>query len=67
MRACAAFALQLSSARTLPPEVARRDRRRAWRIVARLAALPATEAAEREAIAESVRQAVAKAAQQRAA
>ncbi|MGE0740732.1 MAG: two-component system response regulator [Hyphomonadaceae bacterium] len=67
MRACAAFALQLTSGKNLRPEAARAALDACVSGVVRLAATPRTEAAEREKVAEGVRQAVAKAAMQRAA
>ncbi len=67
MRACAAFALQLSSAKQLRPEAARAALEVCVQGVVQLASLGADEAAQRDKIAENVRQAVAKAAMQRAA
>lgn len=67
MRACAAFALQLQSARSLRPEAARAALDACVSGVVQLAATPLEQAERREAIAEGVRQAVAKAAMQRAA
>jgi CheY-like chemotaxis protein len=67
MRACAAFALQLSSWRSMRAEAARAALDACMNGVAHLAATPVTETAAREAVAEGVRQAVAKAAMQRAA
>lgn len=67
MRACAAFALQLTAAKTLRPEAAQAALDACVNGIAELAAAPASEAEARETIAENVRQAVAKAAMQRAA
>lgn len=67
MRACAAFALQLSSAKQIRPEAARAALEVCVNGVMKLASLGANETAQRDTIAESVRQAVAKAAMQRAA
>lgn len=67
MRACAAFALQLNSSRTVRADAAKAALDACMRGVAQLALMPASETQNREAIAESVRQAVAKAAMQRAA
>jgi len=67
MRACAAFALQLNSARTQPAEVAKAALEACVNGVSKLAATPRSNAHEREVMAEGVRQAVAKAAMQRAA
>ena len=68
MRACAAFALQLSSAKGLRPEAVRAvaGSVRQWRGEAGRRS-DADQAARREEIAEGVRQAVGKAAMQRAA
>ena len=67
MRACAAFALQLSSAKQLRPEAARAALEVCVQGIMQLAALNAEQASQRDNIAENVRQAVAKAAMQRAA
>lgn len=67
MRACAAFALQLSSAKGLRPEAATAALQACVNGVVQLTTTPRERAAEREAVAEAVRQAVGKAAQQRAA
>ncbi len=67
MRACAAFALQIGSSRALRPEAARAAIEACAHGVLALAAMNVSESQNREAIAESVRQAVAKAAMQRAA
>lgn len=67
MRACAAFALQIGSARALRPEAARAAIEACAHGIVALAGMNVSEAQNREAIAESVRQAVAKAAMQRAA
>jgi CheY-like chemotaxis protein len=67
MRACAAFALQLSSAKGLRPEAVRASLDVCVNGVVKLVSLGPKEAARREEIAEGVRQAVGKAAMQRAA
>jgi len=67
MRACAAFALQLNSSRTVRADAAKAALDACMRGVAQLALIPVSDAQNREAIAEGVRQAVAKAAMQRAA
>lgn len=67
MRACAAFALQISSAKQIRPEAARAALEVCVNGVIKLASLGADQTAQRDTIAESVRQAVAKAAMQRAA
>jgi CheY-like chemotaxis protein len=67
MRACAAFALQISSSRTLRPDAARAAIEACAHGIVALAAMNVSDAQNREAIAEGVRQAVAKAAMQRAA
>lgn len=67
MRACAAFALQLSSAKGLRPEAVRASLEVCVNGVVKLVSLGANEAGRREEIAEGVRQAVGKAAMQRAA
>lgn len=67
MRACAAFALQLSSAKGLRPEAVRASLEVCVNGVVKLVSLGANEASRREEIAEGVRQAVGKAAMQRAA
>lgn len=67
MRACAAFALQLQAAGGQKPDAARAALEACVNGVVELAALPETDTQTREALAEGVRQAVAKAAVQRAA
>lgn len=67
MRACAAFALQLSSAKGLRPEAVRASLEVCVNGVVKLVSLGANEGGRREEIAEGVRQAVGKAAMQRAA
>jgi CheY-like chemotaxis protein len=67
MRACAAFALQIGASKNLRPEAAKAALDACIKGVKDLAATPTSEAARREALAESVRQAVGKAAMQRAA
>lgn len=67
MRACAVFALQLSSSKSQPLEAARAGVDACASGVVRLAGTPVEQTQERDAVAESVRQAVAKAAMQRAA
>jgi len=67
MRACAAFALQLSSAKGLRPEAVRSALEVCVNGVVKLVSLGPEQAARREEIAEGVRQAVGKAAMQRAA
>jgi CheY-like chemotaxis protein len=67
MRACAAFALQLSSAKGLRPEAVRASLDVCVNGVVKLVSLGSKEAARREEIAEGVRQAVGRAAMQRAA
>lgn len=67
MRACAAFALQINAMRTLRPEAARAALDACVMGVTQLATTPIEETAKREAVAEAVRQAVGKAAMQRAA
>lgn len=67
MRACAAFALQLSSAKGLRPEAVRASLEVCVNGVVKLVSLGADQAARREEIAEGVRQAVGKASMQRAA
>jgi len=67
MRACAAFALQIGASKNLRPDAARAALDACVKGVADLAATPQGEAAKREALAETVRQAVGKAAMQRAA
>jgi CheY-like chemotaxis protein len=67
LRACAAFSLQLGANKSLPPAVARVALDACVSGVIELAAMPAAETQKREAIAEDVRHAVAKAAMQRAA
>jgi hypothetical protein len=67
MRACAAFALQLSSAKGLRPEAVRAALEVCVNGVVKLVTLGPEQAARREEIAEGVRQAVGKAALQRAA
>ncbi|MEQ1491470.1 MAG: response regulator [Terricaulis sp.] len=67
MRSCAAFALQLSSAKGLRPEAVRASLEVCVNGVVKLVSLGADQAARREEIAEGVRQAVGKASMQRAA
>ncbi|MBX3429092.1 MAG: response regulator [Hyphomonadaceae bacterium] len=67
MRACAAFALQLSSAKGLRPEAVRASLEVCVNGVVKLVSLGADQATRREEIAEGVRQAVGKASMQRAA
>lgn len=67
MRACAAFALQLSSAKGLRPEAVRASLEVCVNGVVKLVSLGGDQAQRREEIAEGVRQAVGKAAMQRAA
>ncbi len=67
MRACAAFALQLSSAKGLRPEAVRASLEVCVNGVVKLVSLGAEQGARREEIAEGVRQAVGKASMQRAA
>lgn len=67
MRACAAFALQLSSAKGLRPEAVRASLEVCVNGVVKLVSLGADQASRREEIAEGVRQAVGKASMQRAA
>jgi CheY-like chemotaxis protein len=67
MRACAAFALQISSSKGLRQEAARAALQACVNGVAQLASMSREDGGSREAVAESVRQAVAKAAMQRAA
>lgn len=67
MRACAAFALQITACRSQRNEAARLALETCATGVEQLAALSAEQGDAREAIAERVRQAVAKAAMQRAA
>jgi CheY-like chemotaxis protein len=67
MRACAAFALQLSSAKGLRPEAVRSSLEVCVNGVVKLVSLGPDQAARREEIAEGVRQAVGKASMQRAA
>jgi CheY-like chemotaxis protein len=67
MRACAAFALQLSSAKGLRTEAVRASLEVCVNGVVKLVSLGADQAARREEIAEGVRQAVGKASMQRAA
>lgn len=67
MRACAAFALQLSSAKGLRPEAVKASLDVCVNGVAKLVALGPDQAQRREEIAEGVRLAVGKAAMQRAA
>ena len=67
MRACAAFALQLGASRELRPEAAKAAMQACVSGVVELAAIPVSESAKREAVAEAVRQAVGRAAMQRAA
>jgi CheY-like chemotaxis protein len=67
MRACAAFALQLSSAKGLRPEAVRAALEVCVNGVVKLVSLGPDQAMRREEIAEGVRQAVGKASMQRAA
>ncbi len=67
MRACAAFALQLSSAKGLRPEAVRASLEVCVNGVVKLVSLGPEQAPRREEIAEGVRQAVGKASMQRAA
>lgn len=67
MRACAAFALQLSSAKGLRPEAVRSALEVCVSGVVKLVSLGTEQASRREEIAEGVRQAVGKASLQRAA
>lgn len=67
MRACAAFALQVNTSRSQRNEAARLALETCVNGVTQLAATPLAQAEAREAIAENVRHAVAKAAMQRAA
>jgi CheY-like chemotaxis protein len=67
MRACAAFALQLSSAKGLRPEAVRAALDTCVNGVVKLVSLGPDDAMRREEIAEGVRQAVGRAAMQRAA
>ncbi|MGD9965571.1 MAG: response regulator [Hyphomonadaceae bacterium] len=67
MRACAAFTLQVNASRSQRNEAARAALDACLNGVIQLAALELAKAEAREAIAEHVRQAVAKAAMQRAA
>jgi CheY-like chemotaxis protein len=67
MRACAAFALQINTSRNQRNAAARAALETCVNGVAELAALDVAQAEAREAIAEKVRLAVAKAAMQRAA
>lgn len=66
MRACAAFALQLG-AKNVRPDAARAALQACAEGVVQLACLPLDKTAERDAVAESVRQAVGQAALQKAA
>lgn len=67
MRACAAFALQITASRTQRQDAARAALEACVNGVVQLASMNLSESQKREAIAEGVRQAVAKAAMQRAA
>lgn len=67
MRACAAFALQIASSKSLRQDAARAALEACVNGVAQLAAMTGEDGGKREAVAEGVRQAVAKAAMQRAA
>jgi CheY-like chemotaxis protein len=67
MRACAAFALQVTASRSQRNDAARLALETCASGVVQLAALNSAQSDAREAIAEHVRQAVAKAAMQRAA
>jgi CheY-like chemotaxis protein len=67
MRACAAFSLHINATRTNRSDAARAALQACVNGVVQLAAIKVSEAQAREAIAEGVRQAVAKSALQRAA
>ena len=67
MRACAAFTLQIKSSRSVRTDAARAALDACASGVAELASLPVNESLRRDAAAERVREAVAKAALQRAA
>jgi CheY-like chemotaxis protein len=67
MRACAAFALQIKSSRTVRNDAARAALQACVHGVTELASVEAGKGQERDAIAERVRESVAKAALQRAA
>jgi CheY-like chemotaxis protein len=67
MRACAAFTLQIKSSRNVRSDVARAALEACAQGVAELADLPVGESTRRDVVAERVRDAVAKAAVQRAA
>jgi CheY-like chemotaxis protein len=67
MRACAAFALQVNASRSQRNDAARAALETCINGVVQLAAMGADKTDAREAVAEQVRQAVAKAAMQRAA
>jgi CheY-like chemotaxis protein len=67
MRACAAFTLQIKSSRTVRTESARTALEACAQGVTELAGLPVGETTQRDVVAERVREAVAKAALQRAA
>jgi CheY-like chemotaxis protein len=67
MRACAAFALQLTSAKGLRPEAVRAALEVCVNGVVKLVSLGPDQAMRREELAEGVRQAVGKASMQRAA
>jgi CheY-like chemotaxis protein len=67
MRACAAFALQINASRNQRNDAARAALEACISGVAQLTSMAAAQTETREAIAEQVRQAVAKAAMQRAA
>jgi CheY-like chemotaxis protein len=67
MRACAAFALQVNASRSQRNDAARSALETCINGVVQLAAMGADKTDAREAVAEQVRQAVAKAAMQRAA
>ncbi len=67
MRACAAFAQQITATKSLPADVARVALDACVNAVTELARLKADDSAKREEIAETARQAVAKAGMQKAA
>ncbi|UPT64747.1 MAG: response regulator [Hyphomonadaceae bacterium JAD_PAG50586_4] len=67
MRACAAFAQQITASKSLPADVARVALDACVDAVKELARLKADDVAKREEIAENARQAVAKAGMQKAA
>lgn len=67
MRACAAFALQITSSRSVRSDAARAALHACAKGVAELASIVPSECKRRDAVAEGVREAVAKAALQHAA